>query len=301
VNYTNQYPNPVTSKVPQVSIGLPVYNGAKFIQEALDSLLAQSFTNFELIISDNASTDESEAICQKYVARDLRIRYVRQTENLGAIANFKFVLDEAVGEYFMWAAADDVWDKQWIEELLSISVDRQCLAFGMLIAIDKNSKQIQHPANKRKFNFTGPKFFRRMYYFSEPSFLGKPNPIYGIYPKKYLTENCFNILTSENGADMLFLYRVLFDIEIKGGAEVFLYKRIHDDCAGIGMQLEKKSLTLKIINFPLLLIISQCHEIFKYSKISSITETIIHILLTPYLLMQNYYYMLVKNPRFNKL
>ncbi|WNC86000.1 glycosyltransferase family 2 protein [Thermosynechococcus sp. QKsg1] len=89
-----------------LSIGMPVYNGAKFIREALDSLLAQTFTDFELIISDNASTDETEAICREYAAKDKRIRYVRQAQNLGAAANFKYVLDEARGEYFMWAAAD---------------------------------------------------------------------------------------------------------------------------------------------------------------------------------------------------
>ena len=95
------------SAVPQVSIGMPVYNSEPFIQEALDSLLAQTFADFELIISDNASTDGTEAICRDYAAKDKRIRYVRQAENRGALANFQFVLDEAVGEYFMWAAADD--------------------------------------------------------------------------------------------------------------------------------------------------------------------------------------------------
>lgn len=93
---------------PQVSIGMPVYNGTPFIRDALNSLLAQTFTDFELIISDNASTDGTEAICREYAAKDARIRYVRQAENRGATANFQFVLDQAEGEYFIWAAADDL-------------------------------------------------------------------------------------------------------------------------------------------------------------------------------------------------
>lgn len=101
-------------KLPQVSIGMPVYNGATFIREALDSLLAQSFSDFELIISDNASTDGTEIICREYAEKDERIRYVRQAENLGPTANFKFVLDEAVGEYFMWAAHDDRRGKDFL-------------------------------------------------------------------------------------------------------------------------------------------------------------------------------------------
>ncbi len=104
-----------TAKVPQVSIGMPVYNGAKFIHEALDSLLAQTFTDFELIISDNASTDETEAICREYAKKDDRICYVRQVMNLGMTANFKFVFDKAKGEYFMWASHDDVWGPSFVE------------------------------------------------------------------------------------------------------------------------------------------------------------------------------------------
>ncbi len=112
---------PVTGKpIPRVSIGMPVYNGEKFIRDALDSLLAQTFSDFELIISDNASTDDTEAICRDYAAKDVRIRYVRQAENLGAAANFKFVLDEAVGEYFMWAAHDDRRSTIAIERMLEV-------------------------------------------------------------------------------------------------------------------------------------------------------------------------------------
>ena len=71
---------------PKVSIGMPVYNGAPFIREAIESLLSQTFTDFELVISDNASTDRTEAICREYAEKNQRIRYVRQSENRGATA-----------------------------------------------------------------------------------------------------------------------------------------------------------------------------------------------------------------------
>ena len=92
---------------PLVSIGVPVFNGEKGLAKALDSLLEQDYDKLEIIISDNASTDRTEALCLEYAEKDQRIRYVRQTENIGGVYNFKFVLDEAVGEYFMWAAHDD--------------------------------------------------------------------------------------------------------------------------------------------------------------------------------------------------
>lgn len=93
----------------RLTIGMPVYNGAATIAAALDSLLAQTLTDFDLVISDNGSTDGTQAICEAYAARDARVRYVRQPENLGPQMNFRFVLFEAQTPYFMWAAADDLW------------------------------------------------------------------------------------------------------------------------------------------------------------------------------------------------
>lgn len=102
-----------------VSIGLPAYNSAERLGQVLDSLLAQTYSNFELIISDDASSDETGLISRKYQARDGRIRYVRQPHNIGRIANFLFVLRQAQGEYFMWAADDDWWNSRFLETLVS--------------------------------------------------------------------------------------------------------------------------------------------------------------------------------------
>lgn len=106
-------------QIPQVSIGMPVYNGEKFLREALESVCAQTFTDFELIISDNASTDSTEAICREYAAKDKRIRYVRQPANFGAKANFEYVLDEALGTYFMWLGDDDWLDGNYISSCVN--------------------------------------------------------------------------------------------------------------------------------------------------------------------------------------
>lgn len=110
---------PAAGDVSTVSIGMPVYNGEKFIREAIDSLLAQTFVDFKLIISDNASTDGTAKICAEYARADNRIRYVRQQENIGAVKNFAFVLNESSGKYFMWAAADDFWSADFLESNIS--------------------------------------------------------------------------------------------------------------------------------------------------------------------------------------
>lgn len=97
------------SAVPRLSIGLPVYNGEQYLSESLDALLGQSFEDFELIISDNASTDGTADICRRYAAQDPRIRYVRQPHNIGAAPNHNFVFREARGELFKWASHDDLY------------------------------------------------------------------------------------------------------------------------------------------------------------------------------------------------
>ncbi|HEY0073272.1 MAG TPA: glycosyltransferase family 2 protein [Abditibacteriaceae bacterium] len=108
---------------PLVSIGLPAYNREKLIGRAIESALGQDYKNIELIISDNASTDGTEAICRAYAARDARLRYFRQPVNRGGTANFNTVFNEARGEYFLWLGDDDWFDLnyvsscvRWLEE-----------------------------------------------------------------------------------------------------------------------------------------------------------------------------------------
>lgn len=94
-------------ETPLVSIGIPVYNGARSIRQALDHLLAQTYTHLELVICDNASTDDTAVICQEYVARDARVRYYRNPTNVGLINNFRLAVERSAGTYFTWAAVDD--------------------------------------------------------------------------------------------------------------------------------------------------------------------------------------------------
>jgi glycosyltransferase involved in cell wall biosynthesis len=103
-----------------VSIGLPVYNGAQHLRESLDALLSQSHHRFELIISDNASTDDTSDICLEYAGRDDRIRYYRNEANHGSIVNFNRVLALAEGEYFMWAADHDNWGREYVSRCVQV-------------------------------------------------------------------------------------------------------------------------------------------------------------------------------------
>ena len=100
---------------PRLTIGLPVYNGEKYVAESIDALLGQTYTDFELIISDNASTDSTADICHRYMRQDSRIRYIRQPKNIGLAPNHNVVVEQARGELFKWASNDDLYARELVE------------------------------------------------------------------------------------------------------------------------------------------------------------------------------------------
>lgn len=109
----------MTNPSPKVSIGLPVYNGERFLAETIESVLAQTFTDFELILSDNGSTDHTQEICLEYVLRDQRVRCVRSEVNQGASWNYRRVFELSQGKYFRWAPADDLFAPESLAECVA--------------------------------------------------------------------------------------------------------------------------------------------------------------------------------------
>jgi glycosyltransferase involved in cell wall biosynthesis len=103
---------------PRISVTLPVYNGERYLGQAITSILGQTFSNLELIISDNASTDATEEICRGFAAQDRRVRYFRQPRNIGASPNFNICYELASSEYFKWAAHDDFLEPEYLAECI---------------------------------------------------------------------------------------------------------------------------------------------------------------------------------------
>jgi len=106
--------------IPLITIGMPVYNGDNFLKRRLNNILEQTFTNFKLIISDNASSDKTQNICEEYSRKDKRIHYVRQEKNMGILRNFNYVLQRAKSKYFVWAAVDDIWLSEFLEKNVKV-------------------------------------------------------------------------------------------------------------------------------------------------------------------------------------
>jgi glycosyltransferase involved in cell wall biosynthesis len=137
----------MNAHVPRVSIGLPVYNGEKYLEAALHSILAQTFTDFELIISDNASTDGTQGICRTYAARDVRVRYYRNEENRGLAWNHNHVFALSLSEYFLWIGHDDVLAAEYIERCVAV-LDQDpsvILCYSRAQGIDEHGQLFEKP------------------------------------------------------------------------------------------------------------------------------------------------------------
>jgi glycosyltransferase involved in cell wall biosynthesis len=127
-----------------LGIGLPVHNGERYLREALDSLLQQSFTDYELVIVDNASTDGTPAIALEYAERDSRIRYHRNAENVGAARNFNLAFELTSGRYFKWAADDDLMRPSFLERCVAAleAEPRSVLAYPKARIIDERGEPV---------------------------------------------------------------------------------------------------------------------------------------------------------------
>jgi glycosyltransferase involved in cell wall biosynthesis len=128
-----------------VGIGMPVYNGANYIRFAIEALLAQTYSDFELLILDNASTDDTAEICRKYAELDNRIKYIRNARNIGAAANFSKAFELSSGKYFKWAAHDDFHSPEYLQRCLEILKENDdiILCHTDVNVVDQNGTSIR--------------------------------------------------------------------------------------------------------------------------------------------------------------
>ena len=214
---------------PKLSIGIPVFNGERFIRKCLDSLIHQTFEDFEIIISDNASADGTEKICKEYKELDNRISFFRQESNLEMSQNFNFVLEHAIGKYFMWAAVDDIWHPEFIERNL-LFLEKNPNYMGSTSEIeffyelwsDKDFEKFKDTKPKKKYEFVHPLVGN---YEEKIKFLydfGKFEYLYAIFRTEFLKKSMIvkNFLTWELPTFLKILKFGDFNVEDK----VLMYK-----------------------------------------------------------------------------
>jgi glycosyltransferase involved in cell wall biosynthesis len=200
------------ASTPLVSIGVPVYNEAKYIDAALSALRAQDYTAIEIIVCDNASTDDTLAICKRHAESDPRIRIEASEVNCGATANFRRAFELARGEYFMWASGHDLWSPDVIREcidLLQVN-PTACLAYASAEWIDPDGEVLEKRSGWSDTSGLGP--IER--YFT--IFWGNMHPVLGLIRADFL-RSC-GPLPAFVGGDLV----LLADLALRGD---FLHAR----------------------------------------------------------------------------
>jgi len=214
------------SSLPYVSIGLPVYNGENFLEEAINSILPQTFEDFELIISDNASTDRTQEICKGYAAKDHRIRYYRNQQNVGAASNYNRVFELSTGKYFKWAAHDDLCAPVLIERCLEV-LDSEP---SVVICYARTSIIDEHGSHKRDYDdlmdLRSPKPHERFRdYLFRPT--GLCNAIFGVVRASELRMT--PLIGSYIASDMVLLGELVLRGKIYELPERLFYRRRHPE------------------------------------------------------------------------
>ncbi len=217
---------------PRVSIGMPVYNGESYLRESLTSIFAQSFDDFELIISDNASTDSSETICREYAASDRRIRYYRNNTNIGAGPNHNRVFELARGEYFKWAAYDDMCAPDFLEKAVAAldSDSGRVLCYARAVIVDKHGNKIRDYNEDLNLPFRTPHDRFRHYHDAFSRDFGRCNPIYGLIKASVLKKT--PLIASYTASDMILLGELALHGEFYEIPEPLFFRRYHEKGSG---------------------------------------------------------------------
>jgi glycosyltransferase involved in cell wall biosynthesis len=223
---------------PEISIGLPVYNGASAgLSATLDSILSQSFEDFELIISNNASTDETHEICLDYARRDRRIRYHVNDANIGAGANYNLVFELSRGRFFKWAAADVQCLPGMLQRCYDVAADPRLnvsLVYPRCQMVDLAGKPLQTEPKSIMLQHAPP--HRRMIRVIEA--VTWVNQLYGLMPREVLRKT--RLLDAFAASDWVLLAELAILGEIHEIPEVLL-KRTYDPASGSAAQRGAKS------------------------------------------------------------
>lgn len=272
----------------KITLGMPVLNGEEHIHYALDSIFQQSFKNFNMIIYDNASTDKTLSICEKYKKKYNKIKIYKQKKRVSSIHNWMSILKKTNSKYFLFCAHDDFYKgKKYLTNLVN-KISKNTIPFGSVQIIDNKNNFIKHLTNDRIYNYQGYRIYKRLKFFFTPSIFGKNNIIYGIHERQHIL-NIFksfkkkyeNIIHPDNYIN----YEVLKIKKVIPVKKVILYKRIRKQEENVTLLGSKRN--------KLSSLLYQLRMLLNYIRFSNIFEIIAIILLTPIYILNERIFVLI--------
>jgi len=219
---------------PLISIGVPTYNRLKTLKEVMRCLLGQTYSNLEIIVSDNHSDDGTELFLRNITQDNNRVKYIRHSYNRGAYLNFKSALDSASSDIFMWFADDDICDSEYVEEIWKCysSTTNTAIAFCGFDWLREDFSLISdYP---KVFKLVNDDLFSSLYcYIQQGEEFGKANPIYGMMNKNTLLDALSRIGNDIHvmGCDMLLVFEVLTKGKLAMCPKVLFHKFGSYSCA----------------------------------------------------------------------
>ncbi len=252
-----------------VSIGLCVYNGDAYLREAIDSLLAQTYKNFEFIISDNASADDTQKICEEYAKKDKRIRYIRQAKNIGSFGNYDFVRRESRGDYFLYASNDDLWTPRFIEKCLEKFKEHPdaVVIFPNFYTFDDSGRVMKY-FPEQYFPFDQNLYKRLKAYLLSRSQYGKSSIIYGLWKKNSPADR---IKMDDVRGDMIYMFQALFAGYFAAVPETLFFKR---QPVQSGLTRSPSSVNKSSLTRPSLSLLASLPDDFPYETVDEWIKTL---------------------------
>lgn len=287
--------------LPLISVGIPTYNRPEGLRRILTEITRQTYPNLDVIVSDNASTsDETRMVVGEFMREDMRVRYFRQVENQGPAINFQFVLDQARGEYFMWAADDDWHKANFIEELYKQLSGDSSAVVAFCDFDSRNEGGASVPGFPKfldalKLMCESSAFLRQINFFLLKEGTAKPHPIYGLIRRDVLAGFSWTGFIDKcggNAADSLFVFWLMTK-----GRLALSEKRLFGCTVGNKKDYIDKN---KKWNLPIYLTFvgQQIKYLYGYIRITQGVTKLVLILLFPWKLL-GIVHLFAINPGFN--
>jgi glycosyltransferase involved in cell wall biosynthesis len=219
----------MSQQVPTISVGMPVYNGMPYLPQAIESVLAQSFGDFELIISDNCSTDGTQAVCEAFAKQDARIVYIRNTSNIGAARNYNQLFERARGRYFRWFNSDDLASPVLHERCLALLESRPdvVLAYGKTDIIDSAGRLIERYEDR--LDLQQASVSERFLQFQRV--VGQTNAIYGLMRREALANTQLMGSGAYPAADTYLMGELVLQGKFAEIPEPLFSRRMHESAS----------------------------------------------------------------------
>jgi glycosyltransferase involved in cell wall biosynthesis len=234
----------LTGNIPPITIGLPVYNGERYLEEALKAILSQTFEDFSLMICDNASTDRTYEICQTYEAQDTRIQCFRNEQNIGGARNFNRVFSLSKSEYFKWAACDDLIAPEFLKICIEI-LEREpevILAYTKNRLIDAEGKIIGTYEDGLNLVSASP-HGRFLQVFHN---IWMANPAFGLIRSDAIKKT--RLFMNYPNSDLVWLAELSLYGQFREAPYYLFYRRLHPSSIGGASLSGKKIIPAKTVN-----------------------------------------------------